>query len=181
MSSKNSLKKVENLDDDTVIICLDEAHFTIDADRRKCWARKGTKPIVYKNGSKKAINVGGALTWIGKFHYQEMERQNKEEVLKFIKRLHKRYKKVLFILDKATWHKNNLVMEYFNDNKETTDYMFFPTGAADVDPVEECWRQTREEKTANTSHDTVEALRISLKSFWNGQPFNLNLSNYLCP
>lgn len=164
-----------------VIICLDEVHFTIDADRRKCWARKGTTPLVYTNGSKEAINVGGALTWHGKFHYQEMDRQVKEEVLKFIKRLHKRYKKVLFILDRATWHKNNLVMGYFKENKETIDYMFLPTGASDLDPVEECWRQTREKKTANTAHNTVKELRTSLKSFWNKQPFSLTLSNYLCP
>lgn len=164
-----------------MIICLDEVHFTIDADRRKCWARKGTTPVVYTNGSKEAINVGGALTGHGKFHYQEMSRQVKEEVLKFIKRLHKRYKKVLFILDRATWHKNELVMGYFKENKETIDYMFLPTGASDLDPVEECWRQTREKKTANRAHNTVKELRTSLKSFWNKQPFNLNLSNYLCP
>jgi hypothetical protein len=123
---------------------------------------------VYTNGSKEAINVGGALTWHGKFHYQEMDRQVKEEVLKFIKRLHKRYKKVLFILDRATWHKNNLVI-------------VLPTGASDLDPLEECWRQTRENKTANTAHNTVKELRTSLKSFWNKQPFNLTLPNYLCP
>ena len=169
------------MDEDTIIICLDEVHFTIDADRRKCWARKGTTPLVYTNGSKEAINVGGALTWQGKFHYQEMGRQVKEEVLKFIRRLHKRYKKVLFILDRATWHKNNLVMGYFEVNKKTLDYMFLPAGAPDLDPVEECWRQTREKKTANKAHNTVKALRTSLKSFWNKQPFDLILSNYLCP
>ena len=95
---------------------MDEAHFTIDADRRKCW-----------------------------------------------------------------WHKNNLVVGYFKENKDTIDYMFLPTGAADIDPVEECWHQTRENKTANTSHDTIKELRTSLKSFWNKQPFTLDLSNYLCP
>jgi hypothetical protein len=106
---------------------MDEAHFTIDADRRTCWARKGTTPIVYMNGSKEAINVGGALTWHGKFHYQELSRQTKEEVLKFVKRMHKRYKNVLFIFDRATWHKNNLVVGYFKENKDTIDYMFLPT------------------------------------------------------
>ncbi len=29
--------------------------------------------------------------------------------------------------------------------------MFLPTGASDLDPVEEYWRQTREKKTANTA------------------------------
>jgi len=142
---------------------------------------RGQHPSCTQTVQKEAINVGGALTWHGKFHYQEMDRQVKEEVLKFIKRLHKRYKKVLFILDRATWHKNNLVIGYFKENKETIDYMFLPTGASDLDPLEECWRQTRENKTANTAHNTVKELRTSLKSFWNKQPFNLTLPNYLCP
>lgn len=171
--------------EETIIICLDEAHFTIDADRRRCWAKKGTKPIVYKNGSKKCINVGGALTSKGKFHYQQMKWQVKEEVLKFIRRLHRKYRKVhskiLFILDKATWHKNNLVGRYFDEHKDTIDYMWFPTGAPDLNPVEECWNQTRDNKTANTSHDCERHLAYSLKSYWNKQPLNLNLSNYLCP
>lgn len=87
----------------------------------------------------------------------------------------------LFILDRATWHKNSLVIRYFKENKKTIDYMFLPTRASDLDPVEECWRQTREKKTANTAHNTIKELRTSLKSFWNKQPFSLKLSNYLCP
>ena len=167
-----------------IIICLDEAHFTIDANRRRCWAKKGTTPIVYMNGSKESIDVGGALTSKGKFHYQQMKRQVKEEVLKFIKRLHQKYRnthrKILFILDKATWHKNDLVKGYFKKHKDTIDYMWFPTGAPDINPVEECWNQTRDNKTANTSHDSGKHLAYSLKSYWNTQPFNLNLLNYLC-
>ena len=168
-----------------IIICLDEAHFKIDADRRRCWAKKGTTPIVYKNGSKRCVNIGGALTSKGKFHYQQMDRQIKEEILKFIKRLHHKYckthSKILFILDKATWHKNKLVIGYFEEHKDAIDYMFFPTGAPDINPVEECWHQTRDNKTANISYDCEEHLAVSLKSYWNRQPFKLNLSNYLYP
>ena len=42
--------------------------------------------------------------------------QTKEEVLEFVKRMHKRYKNVLFIFDRATWHKNNLVVGYKTAN-----------------------------------------------------------------
>lgn len=171
--------------ENTIVICLDEAHFKIDADRRRCWAKKGTTPIVYQNGSKKAINIGGGLTGNSKFHYQQMERQVKEEVLRFVKRLHRKYlksgHKVLILLDKAPWHKNKLVIKYFELNNETIDYMFLPTGAPDLNPVEECWHQTRDKETANTSYDSEKQLGKSLKSYWNKQPFNLNLSNYLCP
>ena len=68
-------------------IAYDQARFTLDADVRRCWAFKGTKPIVYKNGSKKAINVGGAYTSTGEFFFYKMKWQIKEEVLWNIKLL----------------------------------------------------------------------------------------------
>ena len=114
-----------------------------------------------------------------------MERQVKEEVINFIKRLHQKYskthRKILFILDRAKWHKNKLVIGYFKEHKDTIDYMWFPIGAPDLNPIEECWRQTRNNKTANVSYDCEKHLSASLKSYWNTQPFNINLSNYLCP
>ena len=43
--------------DDVVITTYDQARFKLDADVRRCWVFKGSQPIVYKNGSKIAINV----------------------------------------------------------------------------------------------------------------------------
>ena len=33
-----------------------------------------------------------------------------------------------------------------------------PTGASDLNPTEECWKQTRDNVTANFSHDSEEEL-----------------------
>ena len=84
-------------------------------------------------------------------------------------------------MDKATWHKNKLVEDYFEDNQDTIDYMYFPTGAPDINPVEECWKQTRDKKTANTPFSSKNALRKEVKTFWRNQPFRHNPFNYLIP
>lgn len=151
----------------------------IDADVRRCWAFKGSTPIVYKNGSKTAVNVGGAYTSTGKFHFYKMPVQKKEHVLENIKALHRIYSRMFLILDKATWNKNNLITSYLQ--RHNIDYMFFPTGASDLNPVEECWRQTRENVTANTSHNSEQHLFTSLTAYWKKQPFKLNPLNYLSP
>lgn len=166
------------MDEDTIVVTYDQAHFKIDADVRRCWAKIGTTPIVYKNGSKKAVNIGGSYA-NGDFHFYKMERQIKEEVLWNIKLLRMKFPKMFLILDKASWNKNKLVQWYLEE--KNIPYMFFPTGASDLNPVEECWRQTREEVTANESHNSEKELYESLKRHWEKQPFIHNVLNYLSP
>lgn len=160
-------------------ITYDQARFTLDADVRRCWAFKGSKPIVYKNGSKKAINIGGAYTSTGEFFFYKMGYQTKEEVLWNIKLLRMKYPNMFLLLDKATWNKNKAVMGYLERNN--IPYMFFPTGASDLNPTEFCWKLTREEITANKSHNSEKELFDNLVSFWEKQPFKHDLLNYLSP
>lgn len=166
------------MDKDIVIATYDQAHFTIDADVRKVWAKIGTTPIIYKNGSKECINVGGAYTSTNEFFFYLMDRQVKEEVLWNLKYLRMKHPKMLLILDKAKWNKNNFVISWLEKNK--IDYMFFPTGAPDLNPVEECWNQTRDNVTY-IAHNSKEELTEDLKKYWESQPFSHNVLNYLRP
>jgi len=166
------------LDKDTIIVTYDQAHFKIDADVRKVWARIGATPIVYKNGSKKCINVGGAYSSTGEFYFYLMRYQVKEEVLWNIKLLRMKFNKMLLLLDKARWNKNKWVISWLEENN--IEYMFFPTGASDLNPVEECWRQTRDNVTY-VSHNSEEELRESLRIYWESQPFRHDVFSYLSP
>ena len=166
------------MDKETVVFTYDQAHFKIDADVRKVWAKIGTTPVIYKNGSKKSINVGGAYSSTGEFLIYEMDRQIKEEVLWNIKLIRMRFPKMLLLLDKARWNKNNWVMSWLEENK--IEYMFFPTGSPDLNPVEECWRQTRDNVTY-VSHNSEEDLLKDLENYWRSQPFRHNVLNYLVP
>ena len=166
------------MDKDVITVTYDQARFTLDADIRRCWVRKGSNSIVYRNGSKKALNIGGAYV-TGEFYAYVMTRQVKEEVLWNIKLLRMKFPKMLLILDKAPWHKNKLVVGYLEKNN--IPYMFLPTGASDLNPVEECWRQTREEVTANISYNSESQLYDNLETYWRKQPFKHDVLNYLSP
>lgn len=166
------------MDKDTIVVTYDQAHFTIDADVRKVWAKIGTTPMVWKNGSKKGVNVGGAYV-TGEFYFYFMSWQEQEQVLWNIKLIRMRFPKMLLLLDKAKWNKNNFVLSWLVENK--IPYMLFPTGASDLNPVEECWRQTRDNVTANISHNSEEELQKSLETYWEKQPFKHDVLSYLSP
>jgi len=167
------------LDDDIVTVTYDQARFTLDADVRKCWSFRGSPPVVYKNGSKKAINIGGAYASNKEFHFYKMKWQTKEEVLRNIKLMRLKFPKMFLILDRAPWNKSKKVVNYLERND--IPYMFLPPGASDLNPVEFCWKQTREEVTANKSHNSEEQLFDNLKSYWRKDFFNHDVLNYLSP
>jgi transposase len=160
-----------------IIVTYDQAKFTIDADIRRCWAPIGSKPIVFRNGSKKSISVGGAYSSTGEFHFYKMPYQLKETVLQNIKLLRMKFPNMYLLLDKATWNKNKLVAGYLERNN--IPYDFFPTGASDMNPTEECWNITRANVTANKTFNSEKELFQNLKSFWDKQPFKHNVLNYL--
>lgn len=172
-------KKKAEIGEGHVIVTYDQAKFCIDADVRRGWALAGETPIVYKNGSKKSISIGGAYSSTGEFIYHKMDWQTKEAVLWNIKHIHAKFPKMLLLLDKAPWNKNKTVLNYLE--RENIPYMFFPTGAPDRNPTELCWGITREEVTANESHDTEEDLYRHLVEFWRGHFFTHNVLNYLSP
>lgn len=166
------------MDKKIVIVTYDQVHFTIDADVRKVWAKKGSTPIIYKNGSHKGVNVGGAYSSTNEFFYYFMDRQTKEEVLWNIKLLRMKFPKMFLLLDKATWNKNSMIIEYLEKNNIM--YMFFPTGAPDINPTEECWNQTRNNVTY-VSHNSEKELEENLVIYWKTKPFRHNVLNYLFP
>lgn len=159
------------------VVAYDQARFTLDADVRRCWAPVGTSPVVYKNGLKKAVNVGGAYTSTNDFYPYRMDYQTKENVLWNIKLLRMKYPDMFLLIDKATWNKNKMVIGYLEHN--SVPYMFFPTASSDLNPVEFCWKLTRDNVTANVSYNSEEQLVKSLKSYWDKQPFKHKLLNYL--
>ena len=167
--------------DEYEIICIDECHFRRDADKRRCWSPIGKTPVVHVNGSTQNTNVYGAYTLKGKFHYKFVEKQLAIKTIAFLERLRKIYKKIIFIVDKARWHTANIVGAFVEKNKDCIKIEFFPTTSPDLNPVEECWRQTRNEVTGNKAYDNTEKLKKELRRHWNKQKFQHKIINYLLP
>lgn len=163
------------------IICIDECHFRRDADKRRCWSPVGETPKVYVNGSTQNANVYGAYTLHKIFHYKFVKKQLAVKTIAFFERLRKIYKKIILLVDKAKWHTAKSVQKFVDENSQDVKIFFFPTASPDLNPVEECWRETRNEVTANKAHGNLEVLKYKLRQHWNRQKFKHEIINYLCP
>ena len=162
-------------------VTYDQARFTLDADIRRCWVRKGSNSIVYRNGSKKALNIGGAYV-TGEFYAYVMTRQVKEEVLWNIKLLRMKFPKMLLILDKAPWHKKSKkVQRYLKKHRRELKIIWFPTGCPEMNPVEESWRQAKEEVNGGKIHKSFEVMKKELRYFLKYTDFKQDMGKYLRP
>jgi transposase len=124
--------------------------------------------------------VYGAYTLRRKFHYKFVEKQLAIKTRAFLERLRKAYKKIVFLLDRARWHTAKIIRAYARKHKADIKLVFFPITSPDLNPVEECWRQTRNEVTANTAFSSIDRLKAELRRHWNAQKFQHSIINYLC-
>ncbi len=80
--------------------------------------------------------------------------------LNFLKRINKKYRKLLLIWDKSANHKASTVQQYvkFHDIKQE----WFPTACPDENPMEQAWDFLKE-ATANDYHQTIHDYRKATK------------------
>ncbi len=133
----------------------------------------------HTTGSTQNTNVYGAYTLDGKFHYKFVEKQLATKTIAFFERLRKIYKKIIFIVDKARWHTAKIVKKYISKNSENLKIIFFPTTSPELNPIEECWRQTRN-NAANKAFSSSNELKQELRQQWKRQRFKHRIINYLC-
>jgi len=80
--------------------------------------------------------------------------------LDFLKRLHKKYPKLLLVWDKAPNHKARLVQKYIETNNIKQEW--FPTARPDENPMEQNWDFLKE-ATANTHYPAIQDYKKAVK------------------
>lgn len=80
--------------------------------------------------------------------------------LNFLKRLNKRYQKLLLVWDKASNHTARLVQRYVEAQDIKQEW--FPTATSDENPMEQSWDFLKE-ATANDHHPTIHDYKKAVK------------------
>ena len=87
--------------------------------------------------------------------------------------------KILLIIDKASFHTSKDAKAYLEQNKSWLEYEYFSTAAPDKNPVEFCWKRTRQELLQLYSFSKKKDLLKSLDNLWESGFFTHNINNYL--
>lgn len=154
----------------------DEAIMTLNPTRRKLYAPKGTTPVQLVNGSKQRLYLFGAVS-NGKNHCCTYKKINTNSFLRFTRYMLGRYEKLVFILDRATYHhKSKKVKAFAKKNKDRLILWFLPKKLPELNPTEQGWRSSRMNETYKLFDDT-KSLGWAVKNHIRRE-FNVNLFQF---
>ena len=168
---------------DHEIVSIDEVSFQLKTNYKRIWFPKGKKPKGAFFWSNKKIITFAALTSNHKFFYEFYDSQNSLTFRHFLRELFAWLdpsKKYVLILDNAGWHKTQVVKKFFNKEKERIKVEFIPPYSPELNPIETCWKVTRNAVTKSHHFKTIDNMQEALENFWTKHIFMQNFIGYLC-
>lgn len=166
------------------IVAIDEVSFQLETTYKRIWFPKGEKPKGAFFWSSKKLITFGALTNEHKFFYDFYTSQNsitfRDFLMSFIQTLDVN-KKYVFILDNAGWHKTNIIKDFLAKHNSWISVEHIPPYSPELNPIETCWKVTKNIVTKSQYFPTLENMQYALESFWTKHIFMQEFITYLCP
>ena len=163
------------------VVCEDESIVVYDSIVKKVWAIKGSNPIVLVTGKHKKTCLFGAVSLDKRQIFRQSKKINQDSFLNFLKEIKKKFKKFVLYMDKAPWHNNKKIEKYLKKQKRCIRVIWFPKYSPELNPVEECWRQSKDSVVGSKFYYKFESMKKEFSSYLRTKKFRLNIVNYLCP
>jgi transposase len=141
----------------------DEVGFSLRVIRRKCWIRRGQRRLVPGNRSRGRVNVMGGLRYHDKLRLTfVVDKGNSESFLQQLSKLNEFVKqewvkqgnksefyervglRVLIILDNASFHKRQDIIEAIEQKLPNLQLCFLPAYSPDFNLIELVWHSCKE-------------------------------------
>ena len=169
---------------DHELVVIDEASFQLATNYKRIWFTKGEKPKGAFFWSNKKLITFGALTSTHEFYYDFYDSQNSLPFRHFLREVFawlNPSKKHVLILDNAGFHKTQCVKNLLNEYEGKITVEHIPPYSPELNPIETCWKVTKNQVTKSQYFETIESMQEALESFWGGHIFMQKFMRYLCP
>jgi len=107
------------------------------------------------------------------------QKQDSDSFIKYLEFLMKIYLSMIVVIDNAAWHRSKKTKSFVEKNKERVEIVYLPPYSPEMNPTEECWRQTRMNLTTNRSFNNIKEMQEELVEFFDSQKFKHSLLSYL--
>jgi transposase len=89
-------------------------------------------------------------------------RKTQKDFIELLKRLLKRWGRILLFVDNVKTHKGKQVQEFLKKHQKTLRLVFFPAYTPELNPVEPCWKPGKR-ALSNRVIKTINAAKYHLK------------------
>lgn len=156
--------------DDYDIWYEDEVHFYRSTTICRMWAKKGYQPQVKSAPTQEKVAFIGFINpATGELITNECNKFNYETIMQSVKSFAEyvpNNKKILIVLDNASWHKKAVRLLRANNDYPRIEFIFLPPYSPELNPIERVWRITRRERTHNRFFDKLTTLKIVLTDYF---------------
>ena len=134
------------------------------------WAKCGCQPQIKSAPTQeKAAFIGFVNPATGELITNECDKFNYETIMESVKSFAENIsedKKILIVLDNASWHKKAVRLLQANNDFPRIEFIFLPPYSPELNPIERVWRVTRRERTHNRFFDKLSVLKTMLISYF---------------
>lgn len=132
-------------------------------------------------GSHNRICWFGALAEDGTQLFRKYGNADSDAFLDYLLHLKRKFPKMILFLDKATYnYKEKRVRRFLRKHKQQIKVRWFPSGNPEANPVEECWRQSKDEILGSKFPESFREFKESTTEYFRTKKFKLDVYKYLC-
>jgi len=113
--------------------------------------------------------------------FMSSDKMNAKSFLNALYKFRKRFTNIILIIDRAPWHRAKRIKKYLDKYRREIKIIWFPKGCPEMNPVEECWRQTKIEVNGGRVHKSFEVMKKELMHFLRYKEFRQDMRKYLRP
>lgn len=177
---KKMKKWISKYGDMGYTICVqDESIAIADSRARKgVYTQKRVRAVYTYTGNHRKTIVYGILTSQGKGYFERHDKFNKDKFVEFLKNAHKKFGKLLMILDRAPQHRANAVSDAIEELGDEVILAYLPPGCPDLNAIEELWRQMKM-NVLSGPYVTLGKMCSDIDQWLEHHLPDLNIYNYL--
>lgn len=144
----------------------DEAGIQLSSHYGKTWGELGKTPEVKITLGKAKFNVLSIVTPQGELRYSIEENNiDSERFIKFLKQvLRGRDTPLILIIDQASFHKSQQVIQFVRENRKKIRIFFFPKHSPELNPDEQVWCDVKDKKIGRQPIKNKSDLKKRIRS-----------------
>ena len=132
-------------------------------------------------GSHRHSYVFGAMSIDGMQLFRQRSSIDGENFLAYLKELKRKFAPMLLFLDRSGPHyRDGEVRKFLMENSDCIEVIWFPRARPELNPVEECWRQSKDIVLANRVYPSFDEMKRRISRILRTRRFKLNIVEYLC-
>lgn len=152
----------------TEVFFVDEASVDLNPRIGAEWCPVGQQPKIITPGqNEKRYVIGGLHTDTGTVTWETGRRCNSSFVVRFLERLHLRYRrarKIILIWDNDSTHHSQMTLGWLDEHPRF-EVLYQPTYTPSSNGIEKLWKQLHDVVTRNHRHQTMDGLMAATERF----------------